>query len=619
MQRRPPKRPRSGYNFFQLSFLTEGSKIRHTQHAAKEISKSWRQLSAEEKQPFMAMADFDHQRYMKECQQFEVSVNQGPQDLSSFGLEGSHQVGMMGSIGLGHSAEVHNTSIENNWDNRIKQENRNVIFHMPIRHQVQAPKYHFQHQNESLPIDVLETHHKTHHQAHDQSRNYPPHMGGGHHNQNDHSDQRSISMVCRMAETSDNGLKQELKQQQQQKQKQDQQINAMPRVLGLKMGSKALQDKLGENEKSKSKVEQLLPPYLRSPQQLLTTARSFRMNELHELENGQKQNLAQIENLIREINLCDEQLGRDEDTFEALVLNINGSKKMRMANIPSIFVSFTALSLYPIKELIGTVFEVELCWKRRDIRCTTRALLAVGAPSRAELVLGTLNAFPARTGMKVSIKFLRYIRQKEKFTDNHVTTKNQIMLDLWSMGLQIGEHKYAVPNLEKTDEKNIKRGESENTDMIGKIQKSKKRRADGNLSGISPIPKMHLPLFDNQFLMRFAKNANMKLGETPSQGKSLINEIDEANRASPRPEHNKRSKIKEDLALKTETGPCENNDPSQFSGTSFIPSDLKFFQETEKNKESKCIRCAHCAKDLDQASIVCHDEITTDVCYCSER
>jgi len=170
----------------------------------------------------------------------------------------------------------------------------------------------------------------------------------------------------------------------------------------------------------------------------------LRLKELEACEQGGggggedtgKKDLAKIEKLVREINLCKERLEQasEDAAFEAVVLSVAGSRKMSAANIPSIFISITSLSLYPVLELMGTVFEVSLTWRRGGggVRCTTRALLAMGAPSRGELILGTLCPITtAAPGMKVAIRFFRFIRAREQFNDNPVTTKNQIMLDLW--------------------------------------------------------------------------------------------------------------------------------------------------------------------------------------------
>mmetsp|Transcript_31312 Transcript_31312/g.50266 ORF Transcript_31312/g.50266 Transcript_31312/m.50266 type:complete len:416 (-) Transcript_31312:140-1387(-) len=179
-----------------------------------------------------------------------------------------------------------------------------------------------------------------------------------------------------------------------------------------------------------------LPMYLQDPKMLLTGAINQRLQLFKACSADDTHNhLDQMDKLLREINICRDQLNRTgPEGFEALVISLRGTKKMREALVPSIIVSITAFSFLPVVELTGKIFEVELTWRKGDIRCSTRAVLAMGNGTRGELVLGTLREMTGNHGMCINVRFVRFLRHSN-LNDNVQCTRNQIMLDLWSMGL----------------------------------------------------------------------------------------------------------------------------------------------------------------------------------------
>jgi len=178
---------------------------------------------------------------------------------------------------------------------------------------------------------------------------------------------------------------------------------------------------------------------LQSARRLLLASISYRHAELQEVQNsGKRRDLEKIDKLIREIVLCRQQIARQEDdSYEAVILSVTGSSKMQQARIPALFISFVALSLAPVRDtsLVGGIFLVEISWRVGTVRRITRALCAFGSEYRAEMILSTLRPMSsAMPGIPLRVKFLKFIR-RSTLKDSVSGLKDQIMLDLWSMGL----------------------------------------------------------------------------------------------------------------------------------------------------------------------------------------
>eukprot|EP00467_Chlorarachnion_reptans_P011336 CAMPEP_0114523088 /NCGR_PEP_ID=MMETSP0109-20121206/21100_1 /TAXON_ID=29199 /ORGANISM="Chlorarachnion reptans, Strain CCCM449" /LENGTH=734 /DNA_ID=CAMNT_0001704371 /DNA_START=269 /DNA_END=2473 /DNA_ORIENTATION=+ len=392
----------------------------------------------------------------------------------------------------------------------------------------------------------------------------------------------------------------------------------------------------------------LMPLYLRSAKHLLSFAMSQRLNKLEQLEmTAGRRDLAEMENLVREINTCREQLTREEpDSFEAVLLSIRGSRKMTAANIPSIFISFTALSLSPLEELCGSIFEVALSWKRAGIRCTTRALLAMGSSSRGELVLGTLRPMSAALGSKVSIRFMRYIRSRTPFGDNPVSTKNQIMLDLWSMGLRLENKKelgtnmnVSVPNhIEKKEvsnsieKKEELRDNSKNTTTVEQSE-----RKDSYVSSLPPIPPGLLeklmaesvPTVQDQAnaekLRMLAQQEELQNAKAISKKRQLEQDRDEE-QSSKRKRAAVSNTQSTDAKIKDEGN--DMDDSSTQNGPPKTAFDLMLEGELENSISERTpdekisvpegSKCANCEKIIGSSKPY-YDEITRDLIYCGER
>mmetsp|Transcript_13521 Transcript_13521/g.20297 ORF Transcript_13521/g.20297 Transcript_13521/m.20297 type:complete len:563 (-) Transcript_13521:122-1810(-) len=395
-----PKRPRSAYNFYQLSFLSEGKKARHTQHAAKEVSKSWRKLSAEEKKPFMSMANFDQQRYMREVEQFEEFLT-----------------------GKRASSVQHESSVPpKNPPQTPSMYNQGSFFPVQGAAPSQPTAHHY---NVNVPGPVP---------------SYRLPSGLGHHPSVATPAQR-IGISSPFSNQNRAGISSMISQQQVMNPNtgSNSNVRGLRTQATMKRYTNSVSSQDSKNTQNRSSSAGI-PPYLQNPKPLLRAAINQRTIQLNDImTNGAPINLHKVDSLVREINECRDQLVQcGTDDFEAVVLSMKGTRKMRQVNIPSILISFTALTFIPVPELTGCVFEVELGWKRPselgEIRCSMRGAIAMGCGMRAELILGTLRPISANAGMRINIRFVRYIRTCS-LKDSIESMKNQIKLDLWSMGL----------------------------------------------------------------------------------------------------------------------------------------------------------------------------------------
>uniref|UniRef100_A0A7S3Z3Y1 HMG box domain-containing protein n=2 Tax=Lotharella globosa TaxID=91324 RepID=A0A7S3Z3Y1_9EUKA len=404
MEHKPPKRPRSGYNFYQLSFLADGSSARHTQHAAKEVSKSWRRLSASEKAPYMAMANFDQNRYTHELIQFEEAMAKKREE---------------------RLAETGGT----NSPAFINLLNQRTSGHFPIGFPAMpSPRTHPKHPPQpSHPSKATRSMPRA--MADPSGVLYAPGASG---------EAAGAAAAAASNRTPGRAKRESVKRRPP---------NPPKRQRGA-----VVQSSEGE-----------VPNMLQSARRLLLASISYRHAELQEVQISGRRDLEKIDKLIREIVLCKQQVSRQEDdSYEAVVLSTTGSTKMQQAGIPAMFISFIALSLAPVRDtsLVGGVFLVEVSWRVGTVRCITRALCAFGSEYRAEMILSTLRPMSGTPGMSLRVKFLKFIR-RSALKDSVRGLKDQIMLDLWSMGLIQHESKRGGGSAHQSQHSNRSNGSGE--------------------------------------------------------------------------------------------------------------------------------------------------------------